>query len=159
MRRQHLPPDIAYAITSPMRVVLDTNILVGALLRNGGASREILRLCLEQNITPVIGTALFIEMEDVLSRRDLFQKCRIDANERDELFRAFLSCTEWTPIYYSWRPNLRDEADNHIVDLAIAGNASYIITQNERDFQKMSLLFPYLEIINAAEFLKMWRTL
>ena len=142
-----------------MRVVLDTNILVGALLRDGGASREILRLCLEQNITPLIGTALFTEMEDVLSRRDLFQKCRINATERDELFRAFLSCTEWTPIYYSWRPNLRDEADNHIVDLAIAGNASYIITQNERDFQKMNLLFPDLEIINAAEFLKMWRTI
>jgi len=142
-----------------MRVVLDTNILVGALLRDGGASREILRLCFEQNITPLVGTALFTEMEDVLSRKDLFQKCRIDATERDELFRAFLSCTEWTPIYYSWRPNLRDEADNHIVDLAIAGNASYIITQNERDFQQMNLLFPDLEIINAADFLKMWRTL
>ena len=142
-----------------MRVVLDTNIIVGAMLSDGGASREILRLCLEQNITPLVGTALFTEMEDVLSRRDLFQKCKINATERDELFRAFLSCTEWTPIYYSWRPNLRDEADNHIVDLAIAGNASYIITQNERDFQKMNLLFPDLEIINAAEFLKMWRTL
>ena len=142
-----------------MRVVLDTNIIVGAMLSDGGASREILRLCLEQNITPLVGTALFTEMEDVLSRKDLFQKCKIDATERDELFRAFLSCTEWTPIYYSWRPNLRDEADNHIVDLAIAGNASYIITQNERDFQKMNLLFPDLEIINAAEFLKMWRTL
>ena len=142
-----------------MRVVLDTNIIVGAMLSDGGASREILRLCLEQNITALVGTALFTEMEDVLSRKDLFQKCKINATERDELFRAFLSCTEWTPIYYSWRPNLRDEADNHIVDLAIAGNASYIITQNERDFQKMNLLFPDLEIINAAEFLKMWRTL
>jgi len=156
---QQLQSDIAYAIIFLMRIVLDTNILVVALLRNGGASREILRLCLEQHITPLIGTALFTEMEDVLSRSDLFKKCRIDATERDELFRAFLSCTEWTPIYYSWRPNLRDEADNHIVDLAIAGNASYIITQNERDFQKMNLLFPDLEIINAAEFLKMWRTI
>lgn len=142
-----------------MRVVLDTNILVGAMLSGGGASREILRLCLQQNITPLIGTALFTEMEDVLSRHSLFKKCTIDAAERDELFNAFLTCTKWTPIYYSWRPNLRDEADNHIVDLAIASNASYIITQNERDFQKMNLLFPDLEIINASEFLKMWRTL
>ena len=91
---QQLQSDIAYAIISRMRIVLDTNILVGALLRNGGASREILRLCLEQHITPLIGTALFTEMEDVLSRPDLFKKCRIDATERNELFRAFLSCTE-----------------------------------------------------------------
>ena len=44
---QQLQSDIAYAIIFLMKIVLDTNILVGALLRNGGASREILRLCLE----------------------------------------------------------------------------------------------------------------
>jgi putative PIN family toxin of toxin-antitoxin system len=142
-----------------MRAVLDTNIIVGAMLSGGGATREILRLSLEHQITPLIGVALFSEMQDVLSRGSLFQKCLLDSAERDELFRAFLSCTEWTPIYYSWRPNLRDEADNHIVDLAVAGNATYIVTQNERDFQKMDLLFPDLEIVNAADFLAIWRTL
>lgn len=26
----------------------------------------------------------------------------------------------WTRIYFGWRPNLRDEADNHLVELAVA---------------------------------------
>ncbi|MCK9635128.1 MAG: hypothetical protein M0R41_02470 [Methylobacter tundripaludum] len=28
---------------------------------------------------------------------------------------------------YLWRPNLKDEADNHLVELAIAARAAYII--------------------------------
>lgn len=61
------------------------------------------------------------------------------------------------PIYYTWRPNLRGEADNHVVDLAVAGNAEYIITQNERDFSVMELQFPQLKLAKAAEFVEIWR--
>jgi putative PIN family toxin of toxin-antitoxin system len=141
-----------------MRVVIDTNILVGALLRDGGACRAVLRLCLEGKLQPVIGLALFAEMEDVLSRSVLFRSSPLDQQERQDLFAAFLGVTTWAPIYYSWRPNLRDEADNHVVELAIAGNATYIITQNSRDFASMELQFPDLKIATAAEFLEKWRT-
>ena len=44
-----------------MRVVLDTNIIVGAMLSGGGAAREVLRLSLEHQITPLVGVALFSE--------------------------------------------------------------------------------------------------
>lgn len=37
-------------------------------------------------------------------------------------------------MFFRWRPNLRDEADNHLVDLAIAGGARAIVTWNVRDF-------------------------
>ena len=140
-----------------MRVVLDTNIIVGAMLREGGAARAILRLCLQSEIQPLIGVALFAEMEDVLSRENLFRNSKLSRSERQELFAAFLSVTQWVPIYYTWRPNLKDEADNHVVDLAVAGNAEYIITQNERDFAKMELQFPQLKLAKAAEFLELWR--
>jgi len=140
-----------------MRVVLDTNIIVGAMLRDGGAARAVLRLCLQTEVQPIIGVALFAEMEDVLSRADLFRKSKLTHAERQELFAAFLSVTQWVPIYYTWRPNLRDEADNHVVDLAVAGNADYIVTQNERDFAKMELQFPQLKLATAAEFMDLWR--
>lgn len=140
-----------------MQVVLDTNIIVGAMLRDGGASRAVLRLCLQGEVQPIIGVALFAEMEDVLSREDLFRNSKLTAAERQDLFAAFLSVTQWVPIYYTWRPNLRDEADNHVVDLAVAGNADCIVTQNERDFAKMELQFPQLKLATAAEFMKLWR--
>lgn len=140
-----------------MRVVLDTNIIVGAMLREGGAARAVLRLCLQGDIQPIIGMALFAEMEDVLSRKDLLQKSPLNKAERRDLFAAFLSVTTWVPIYYSWRPNLRDEADNHVVDLAVAGSAEYIITQNVKDFATMELQFPHLLQATAAEFMDTWR--
>lgn len=140
-----------------MRVVLDTNIIVGAMLRDGGGARAVLRLCLQGQLQPLIGVALFAEMEDVLSRDDVLRTSTLTQAERQELFAAFLSVTQWVPIYYTWRPNLRDEADNHVVDLAVAGNAEYIVTQNERDFAKMELAFPHLKLATAAEFLEIWR--
>jgi len=43
--------------------------MVGAMLQQGGACRAIIRLCLLGELVPLIGVALFSEMEDmVLSR-------------------------------------------------------------------------------------------
>ncbi len=34
---------------------------------------------------------------------------------------------QWVTIYYGWRPNLPDEADDHLVELALAGGAAGIV--------------------------------
>jgi predicted nucleic acid-binding protein len=49
-------------------------------------------------------------------------------------------------VYYLWRPNLLDEGDNHVIELAIAGNASYLATRNLKDFRQSQLKFPQLQI-------------
>jgi hypothetical protein len=46
------------------------------------------------------------------------------------LFEAYLSVCEWVQVYYLWRPHLRDEADNHAFELAGAGGAATIVTNN-----------------------------
>ena len=113
-----------------------------------------LRLCLEGQLQPLMGTALFAEYESLLSRSPLFEGCRLNAQQRDALLNAFLSVCRWTNIYYGWRPNLRDEADNHLVELAVAGSASAIITKNVRDFKGAELHFPGLRILLPEEILK-----
>jgi predicted nucleic acid-binding protein len=55
---------------------------------------------------------------------------RLNRTERDELLDIFLSVCRWTRIYYGWRPNLPDEADNHLVELAVAGSARAIVTRS-----------------------------
>jgi predicted nucleic acid-binding protein len=49
---------------------------------------------------------------------------------------------------------LRDEADNHLVELAVAGGAAAIVTHNVRDLKNGALLFPSVRIVTPAEFLK-----
>lgn len=137
-----------------MKVVVDTNILVSALLSGGGAPRGVLRLCLEEKITPIFGMALFSEYEDVLAREALFIRSPLSASERNTLFDALVSVGTWISVYYLWRPNLRDEDDNHLVELAIAGGASWIITANLKDFRGAELRFDHLRVGTAGMFLE-----
>ncbi|MCL3883217.1 putative toxin-antitoxin system toxin component, PIN family [Marivita sp. GX14005] len=141
-----------------MRVVLDTNILVAALLSDGGASRRILRLCLERQVSPLVGAALFAEYESVLARNELFQRSALDAAEREALFDALMSVSTWTPVYYLWRQNLPDPGNDHLIELAVAGGADWIVTTILRDLRRAELPFDDIETGTAGDFLKAWET-
>jgi len=137
----------------PVRVVIDTNVFVGACLGQGAAA-EVLRRCLTGAVQPLMGSALLAEYEDVLARSDLMQSSRLTAAERDELLDIFMARCEWTRVYFGWRPNLPDEADNHLVELAVAGGAQVIVTRNLRDFARAELSFPGLRCLAPGPFLK-----
>ena len=100
------------------------------------------------------GQKLFVEFEDVLGRKAPFYGCPLSPQERDELLDAFLGVCEWVKVFYLWRPNLPDEGDNHLVELAVAGNASTIVTQNVRDLRRGELRFPEVRIETPAQFMK-----
>jgi uncharacterized protein len=142
-----------------MNVVIDTNIFVSAVMSADGASRQIIRMCLSGSLSPLMGNALFSEYEDVCARDELFDGRMISSAERGALLDAFFASCAWVPIYFLWRPNLRDEADNHLVELAVAGNARAVITANKRDFAATELRFPGLDICDAGEFLRKGRFL
>ena len=141
-----------------MRVVLDTNIVVSAMLSGGGAARQVLRLCLRGALTPLVSGALFAEYEAVLSRAPLLERSVLTGDERAALFDALMSRSVWTPVYFLWRPNLPDPADDHIVELALAGGASWIISANLRDLTRGELPIDPIRVGTAASFLEFWRT-
>jgi len=90
----------------------------------------------------------------VMGRADLFRRCSLSLDERNELLDIFLSVCEWTRVYHIWRPNLPDEADNHLIELAVAGGAEAIVTRNLRDIGGGELQFPSLRIVSPEVFLK-----
>lgn len=137
-----------------MIVVVDTNIFVSAVMAANGASRHVVRLCLQGKLKPLMGNALFSEYEDVCARDQLFDPRLISRSDRDSLMNAFFASCTWVPVYFLWRPNLPDEADNHVLELAVAGAASMILTANKRDFRNAELSFPHIEICNSTDFMK-----
>lgn len=136
-----------------MKIVVDTNVFLGACLGTGTAN-AVIAACLTRRCVPLMGNALFSEYEDVFARPELFKKCKLSHGERNDLLNIFLSRCEWTRIYYVWQPNLPDEADNHLIELAIAGVAKFIVTRNLRHLKNMELRFPQLIIASPEAFLK-----
>lgn len=132
---------------------MDTNVFVGACLGRG-ACNAVVVACLHGQYSPLMGNALFNEYEDVFARNTLFENCRLSRKERAELLDVFLACCEWTRIYYAWRPNLPDEADNHLVELAVAGGAEVIVSRNLRHLKQMELRFPQIRITSPELFMK-----
>jgi len=135
-------------------IVVDTNVFVSALLGVGAANRVVAE-CIAGERESLMGAALLAEYEAVLSRAGLWAGCRLSSAEREEVLDAFLSGCRWVRIFFAWRPNLRDEADNHVVELAVAGAANAIVTSNVRDFRVASeLRFPELAVLTPAELLR-----
>jgi hypothetical protein len=82
-----------------------------------------------------------------------FARSPLLADERDALFDALLSVSEWVKIHFLWRPNLPDEADTYLIELAVASAARPIITANLADFKPAELLFPHLRVCDAGTYL------
>jgi putative PIN family toxin of toxin-antitoxin system len=137
----------------PPRIVIDTNVLAGALISDSGTNREVLRRSLLGEYKPLISNALFLEYEDVTTRGDILELCPATAGEIQDLVDALCSVCEWISIYYLWRPNLSDEGDNHVLELAIGGNAETVVTNNVRDFRTSQLRFPEISIMTPGELL------
>lgn len=138
----------------PPRIVVDTNVFIAAILNPAGSNREVIRACLLGKASPLMGAALFHEYEDLLSRDTLMSGSPIGPSDRRTLFAAFLSVAEWVKIYFLWRPNLPDEADNHLIELAQAGSAEAIITNNIKDLTRGELRFPGLRVQTPKQFLR-----
>jgi len=133
-------------------IVLDTNVFVSALRSGGGASRQVLRLVLQGRATPLFGNALWQEYEDLLGR-DVWTSATTP-QERRQVLAALAQAGRWVTVYYGWRPNLPDEGDNHLIELAVAGNAQAIVTYNVRDLARGELTWPYLPILTPAQYLE-----
>ena len=136
------------------RMVVATNVFIASVLSPAGANREVLRCCFTGTAQALMGAARFHEYEALLSRPELMKKSPLTARERQTLFAAFLSACEWVRVYYLWRSNLSDEADHHLVELALAGGAETIVTNNVREVPSGELSFPHLQILTPAQFLQ-----
>ena len=135
-------------------IVVDTSIVTSALIGKRGPSREVLRKCLLEEYKPLISNALFQEIEDVISRERIIKACPLPKTDISDLAKAFYATCRWVPVYFLWRPNLSDEGDNFLIELAIAGNAEAIVTNNTKDLEGSELLFEGLKILKPEQLLR-----
>jgi hypothetical protein len=58
----------------------------------------------------------------------------------------------WVTLYFGWRPNFPDEADNHLIELTMACRAVAIITHKVRDIRRGELLLNGLQVHTPSEY-------
>jgi putative PIN family toxin of toxin-antitoxin system len=129
-------------------IVVDTNVFVAGLRSGGGASRQVLRGCLQGDYEPLFGPALLSEYEYSALLNEL------EPDDVRIVLQALVSVGRWVNVYYLWRPNLRDETDNHLIELAVSGAAVAVVTHNVRDLAGGELRFPSLRILTPAALLR-----
>lgn len=144
----------AYMLSSMIRIVIDTNVFVAGMRSAGGASRVVLRRALTGPFKALFGNALWLEYQDLLGR-PVWDNLSTDQDRR-EVMAALAKQGEWVTVYYGWRPNLPDEGDNHLIELALAGGAQAIVTHNLRDLQGGDLRLGPLQVMTPAQCLEKW---
>jgi putative PIN family toxin of toxin-antitoxin system len=120
-----------------IRVVLDTNVLVAGLMSRDGASSELLRrIGLDPGLKPVVSVPLVFEYEAALKRKVGTNDERIDP-----LLDYICLVGDRREIYFLWRPFLRDPGDEMVLEVAVGGAVSMIVTYNVRDFNQVEERF------------------
>ena len=137
-----LTGDIKFDIIYGMRYLIDTCVLVSALRSKNGASHLVLQRVLDGQLPIVMHYKLLMEYWDVLTRPTMRPGLVHTDLELERILAALVAIAEDVTVRYLWRPNLRDEKDNFLLEIAIAAQPSTIITHNVRDFITGDLRFP-----------------
>ena len=130
-----------------MKAVIDTNVIVSALLNPYGHPAEVVRLLLTGHINIYYDQRILSEYEEVLYRPKFdFNKEHIDAflNEIKFIGHPVLS----TPL----KESLPDQNDNMFLEVAVSGNVEYIITGNLNHFPIQ--LCQGVKVYSPADFVK-----
>jgi putative PIN family toxin of toxin-antitoxin system len=117
----------------PLRLVIDTNVLIAGLRSRRGASHALLRRIDDRRLAIFVSVALFLEYEATSKR--LAPELGLTHNDIDVVLNYVAYSARAQPVYYIWRPTLRDTDDDLVLEVAVAAGCEGIVTFNQADFK------------------------
>ena len=139
------------------RIVLDTDVVVAALRSPAGGSAEVVRLARHGQVRLVASVALMLEYEAVATRPE--QLRAIGATRQSVLLALdfIAAIADEAHGRFRWRPQVRDPADEMVLEAAVNGRASVLMTFNRRDFGAAPASFG-IRLCAPGDFLRSLRT-
>ena len=133
-----------------MIIVVDTNVIVSAIIKPFSESAQILNLILSGKLKLVYDSRIIIEHEEVLKR----DKFSFDSKHIDSIITQIKE--EGVPIDpLPVNENIPDRDDIVFLEVAISSNANFIVTGNKKHFPKSK--YRNLKVVSPAEFLDEYR--
>ena len=136
-----------------MRVVLDTNIIISALYSKRGASYRLLREALLGDLSYAVSPLVAFEYERKIQQKIDEGFLKVSIADSEKILDAFfaMAVIVWKPLRV--RPVLPDLSDDKILECAISGDCTHIITFNKRHFP-ITIIDPYgIRPMTPGEFL------
>jgi len=133
---------------SGLRVVLDTNVLVLALLFERGSLAWFRTAWQSRLIRPVVAEPTVRELMRVLA----YPKFRLNAVELEQLLADLLPwCESWRTPIASAEQKVRDPKDQIFIDLALSARVSALVSGDADLLALRDQLNP-LQVLTPAEF-------
>lgn len=135
-------------MTDHIRVVIDTNTFVSAALFDSSVPRQVINRV--KSLAVILASNETLEELYSVFTREKFDKY-LTRIERAQFLRSVLDEVE-SVVPTSHITDCRDPRDNKFLELAVDGNAQYIVTGDEDLLQ----LTPYrgIKILTPADFLR-----
>ena len=135
-----------------MRVVVDTNILVRALIMPHGTVGPVLLRLRQGDYVLLYGHLLLEELVDVLNRPRIRQKYRLTEQDIETVIRLLLLRGE-AVVPQEHVVACRDPDDDKFLEVAVSGKADVLVTGDE----DLLVLHPFagIPILSPAAFLRM----
>jgi putative PIN family toxin of toxin-antitoxin system len=132
-----------------VRCVFDTNVIVSALLSENGKPAQAFQYALK-NGKILLSRDSLKELNEVLGRKKFDRY--ITSERRKDFLRTFVSLAVLVEIVETVA-ECRDSKDNKFLELAINGNAQYIVSGDE----DLLVLHPCrtVNIVTVEQFLRM----
>jgi putative PIN family toxin of toxin-antitoxin system len=129
----------------PLRLVVDTNILVSAALKPDGLQRIVFLLAITKPARLYVTDAIVVEYREVLARPEL----KIRKGLRQQLLDLVKNHAQ---IVSPSRPLrvAKDPDDDKFLECADAARADYLVTGNQRHFPKF---WKKTKVITSREFI------
>ena len=131
-----------------MRIVLDTNVVVSALLLSDSVPRQAFDKAIDDG-EALISTPVLIDLAEVLARDKLNKY--LSEQERMRFLVALLKASELVGITEQIH-DCRDPSDNKFLELAVCGNADVIVSGDD----DLLVLNPFrgIAILTPRDFLR-----
>jgi predicted nucleic acid-binding protein len=133
--------------------VLDTDLVVAAMRSPHGGSAELLRRIRLGRATMLMSVALALEYEALCMLAEHRLASGLSAVEATIFLDQLLSMAEPVQLFFRWRPQLHDPGDELVLEAAVNGRASAIVTFNEKDLRQARTSFD-IEVLRPGEVLR-----
>lgn len=138
-----------------VEAIVDTNVLLSGLASRNGKSFQILQLLAEEKFHVSISVPVVLEYEAVLKKK--LDKRVYSDQDIQAIIDFICKIGRHVKVYYLWRPILKDPYDDHLLEVAVAANAKWIITYNVKDFERASIFgisavtpYEFLQVLEEA---------